>query len=63
MADRLLNGRLASLLREFRHQHLGTEDIARRLYAEAGVEVSGETVRRWCIDLGIALPADTEGAA
>jgi hypothetical protein len=47
MADRLLGGRLDEVLRTHREQGLGAEDIARRLYAEAGIEVSGETVRRW----------------
>jgi hypothetical protein len=63
MADRLLGGRLLELLREYRRQQLGTEAIASRLYAEAGVEVSGETVRRWCLALGIPLPKSDEGVA
>jgi hypothetical protein len=60
LADYQLDGRLEPLLRHYRGAQVGYEAIARLLYAEAGVEVSGETLRRWGRELGIeddAVPA------
>lgn len=47
MADRLLQGRLADRLITLRGEGLSFEDISRRLYADAGIEVTGGTLRIW----------------
>ncbi len=55
MADRLTGGTLADTIRGYRSQGLSPDQIASRLYAEHGVEVTGRTLRRWLPEL-----ADTE---
>lgn len=47
MADGLVGGRLAEVITEYRDQNLAWEDIARRLYADYGVQVTASTIRRW----------------
>lgn len=47
MANRLTDGRLASILRERRERNQSFETISRELYAEFGVEVTGQTVANW----------------
>lgn len=51
--DRILGGKLAEQLAAWRAEDLSFDAIARRLGAEHDIEVTGETVRRWCIDLEI----------
>lgn len=48
LADRILGGDLADRLKAFRANGLSFESIARELSSE-GIEVSGETVRKWCV--------------
>lgn len=55
--DRMLNGRLAVLLRRYRTEGLSYEMVARRLADDHDVHVTGQTVRRWLADL------DGQGAA
>jgi hypothetical protein len=55
--DRIVGGTLEARLREHRAAGLSYEAVARRLETD-GVSVTGETVRRWCLDLGV-----TDGAA
>lgn len=55
--DRILDGTLADRLRDARQQGLSYNEIAIRL-RDDGVKVTGETVRRWVLDL-----ADGEDAA
>lgn len=50
LADRILGGDLADRLRAFRSEGLSFEAIARELSLQ-GIEVSGETVRKWCAGL------------
>lgn len=57
MADRLLAGRLAERMREHRANGLSWPDISRRLYDEAGIEASDETLRTWAKALGISEAA------
>ena len=45
--NRLLDGKLVKMLADWRAEGLSHEQIARELHAK-GVEVSTETVRRWC---------------
>lgn len=52
-ADKLLDGNLASLLRERRAGGTSYAQIARELDHDHGIAVTGETIRTWCRDLGI----------
>lgn len=52
LADRALGGTLERRLRKLRESGLAYKAIADDL-AEDGIDVSGETVRKWCHDLGI----------
>lgn len=47
MADRLAGGNLASLLAQFEAEGLAWEQVAKRLYVAHGIEVTGETLRKW----------------
>lgn len=60
--DQALGGGLEARIRDWRAATppISFEGIARLLRAD-DVAVSGETVRRWCLDLGI--PTDPEDAA
>lgn len=48
LADRLLDGELATILAEKRANGVTFDDIARWLADEHNIGVSRETVRRWC---------------
>lgn len=52
MADRLMGGTLEAELRRYRGAGVPFEAIA-RLFRDHGVEVSGETLRRWAKQLGV----------
>lgn len=54
LVDRIVDGRLESLLREWRADGLSHEAIARRLAVDFDVDVTGETVRVWWTELGAA---------
>lgn len=54
LADRVLDGRLAETLTAFYRESRSWEDVARRLYAEHGLTVSGQTLRRWAKELGLS---------
>lgn len=59
MADRLSGGRLADIISDGRAAGQSFEQIARRLWADFGVEVSQKTLGRWAADLAIdASPAE-----
>ena len=47
MADRLTGGRLDAIIAEGRAAGRSYEDIARRLYADHGVEVTRQTLANW----------------
>lgn len=51
MADRLTGGTLADTIRGYRTAGLSPDQIAARLYADHGVEVTGRTLRRWLPEL------------
>ena len=55
--DRILGGRLEKLLRRYRAQGLSYEAIARRLYVDHDVEVTGKTVNRWMTQFDDREPA------
>ena len=57
LADRILDGELAERLKQWRAERprASYDDIARRLEAH-GIEVSRETVRRWCDSLDLIAP-------
>lgn len=59
LADRILNGELAVRLREWRSERPrpSYDDIALRLKA-LGIDVSRETVRRWCDSLDLVSTGD-----
>ena len=48
LIDRLFDGHFAEWLQEARAAGESFEAIARRLAAEHDIEVTGETIRRWC---------------
>lgn len=53
LIDRLLGGTLEARLRDQRGQGESFATIARNLLLEDELVVSTDTVRRWCMDLGI----------
>jgi hypothetical protein len=53
LANRILDGRLRTMLRRWRHQGLSYAQIAYKLHGDHGITVSDETVRMWCLRLGI----------
>lgn len=53
MADRLAAGELAAILRQERGEGKGYEAICRKLFADHGIEVTGQTIANWCDALGI----------
>ncbi len=59
-ADRALGGRLPLILAQYREEGMSFRSMAKRLSADHAVEVTGETIRAWCLDLGIH-PATDEG--
>lgn len=59
LVDRALNGQLKARLDADRAAGCSYDDIARALHSENVVTVTGETIRKWCIELGIT----TQGAA
>lgn len=52
LADKALDGQLETRLRDARAAGESFEEIARKLHND-GIAISGETVRKWCHDLGI----------
>lgn len=60
IVDLALDGKLEQRLRARRNAFASYDDIARELHAD-GIPVTGETVRKWCLDLGITKP-EREGA-
>jgi hypothetical protein len=61
MADRVLNGTLADTLANLYRESRSWEEVARRLYADHGLTVSGQTLRRWGRELDI--PGPTKASA
>jgi len=53
MADRVVEGQLETILRDAYGQDRNWEQVSRRLYAEHGLSISGQTLRRWARQLGI----------
>lgn len=49
LVDKALDGQLIDRLTAWRSAGVSYDAIARELHAE-GVAVSGETVRKWCLD-------------
>lgn len=56
MADRMAGGNLAALILADKAAHFSAEEIARRLYADFGIEVTGQTLRRWLRELDDQAP-------
>lgn len=54
MADRLADGKLADQITVLRGDGNTWEQIAKVLFAEHGIEVTGQTLRLWGAELGIA---------
>lgn len=48
LVDKLLDGQLAALLEAWRTEGLSYNDMAYRLRSEHDINVSQETIRRWC---------------
>lgn len=51
MADRLTDGKLAELLRVYRGAGDSFQTIARRLFADHGIEVTDQTINNWLVVL------------
>lgn len=47
MADRMVDGRLAQIILSYHAEGNTAEHISRLLWAEHGIDVSGQTLRRW----------------
>jgi len=47
MADNMVGGRLAAIIVGYHNDGHPAEHISRLLWAEHGVDVSGQTLRRW----------------
>ncbi len=52
LADRALGGTLERRLRRWRKEGRSYEQIARAV-GDEGIDVSGETIRKWVVALGI----------
>lgn len=53
LIDRLLEGTLEARLREQREGGDSFADMSRSLLLDHALVVSTDTIRRWCMDLGI----------
>jgi len=53
MADQLAGGHLVRAMTDAYAESGSWEDVSRRLYRDHGIQVSGQTLRRWAADLGI----------
>lgn len=58
LADQLFEGRLAERLATLRAEGKTWEQIARQLYIERNVDVTGVTVGRWAKALGIGTESE-----
>ncbi len=47
MADRMVDGRLGQIIVGYHNEGHSHEHISRLLWAEHGIDVSGQTLRRW----------------
>jgi len=47
MADDRTDGNLAATINQYRQDGISYEGIARRLYAEHGIEVTRQTIANW----------------
>lgn len=52
LIDRALGGTLEARLRQLRSEGTSYDEIAIELRGDS-VTVSGETIRKWCLELGI----------
>lgn len=63
LVERLVGGDLAGVLQKWRDDELTLDEMAARMGAEHDIEVSRETIRRWCHELGVRIDGDRAGAA
>ena len=54
LADITVDGRLVEILTAQRAAGVAYDVIARTLFTDHGIDVTGQTLRRWCADLEIA---------
>lgn len=50
MANTLTEGRMVEILEGYRAEGHGFDAISRRLFAEYGIEVTRQTVAKWCAE-------------
>jgi hypothetical protein len=62
MADRMAGGKLAEIILDERDR-FSAEEISRHLFAAHGIEVTGQTVRRWLVLLAPAPEGEAAGAS
>jgi len=60
MADHLAGGKLAEVLGAKFDAGVPWEVVSRHLFAEFGIDVTGQTLRRWALVLGLT---DAEAAS
>ena len=65
LVDRILSGRLTEVLTAARREGLSYERIARRLGSDHNIDITGEQVRKWCIESNVdaVLEAQPQDAA
>lgn len=59
MADRMVGGDLAAILRGLKASGASFDTIAKRLFADHGIDVSSQTIANWWV----VLEQQSEGAA
>lgn len=57
LVDRILGGRTSQILQRYRDEGLSNEAIARRLVLDHDIDVTAETVRKWCAELDVTAKA------
>lgn len=66
LVERLVGGDLVATLTAWRADGLSLDDMAVRMAADHDIDVTRETLRRWCHELGVSLDpvgSDTPGTA
>lgn len=57
LVDRILAGGLAEYLTDARAAGHSFERISKMLYEDHAIDVTGETVRKWSVELGVPSQA------
>jgi len=63
LVDQVMGGQLLASLRAYRTKGLSWEEVSRCLFADHGVTVSGQTLRRWAPNLDLGPVTDDAKAS